>query len=135
LLDYSNRYHIVKQQQHIYIAQAKPNVETALTISRRLLPEMLLLLVQVPPGIHFTFEETNFTGNVAVHRLRVFNAVCFFRMYTFVRVLKTKSDLESHALDISAGMKRAGLSPRLMFIKVSFCISSSARLQLMVMSN
>jgi hypothetical protein len=57
---------------------------------------MLLLLVQIPPGVDATFNELNFTGNVAVspalppvffcnillhvHRVRIFNALCFLRM-------------------------------------------------------
>jgi hypothetical protein len=75
------QYHIVKRQQHAAMSHISAMlVETKWTVCRRVFPEVLLLILQIPPGIDSTFSESNFTGNTAVHRVRVFNCMCFLRM-------------------------------------------------------
>jgi hypothetical protein len=75
------QYHLVKKQQHIHITHVHElQPETKWTVFRRVFPEIIMLLIQVPPGVDATFKEINFTGNVAVHRVRIFNALCFLRM-------------------------------------------------------
>lgn len=80
-IHFAIQYHIVKRQQHIHITHISvAHAETKWTVCRRVFPEVLLLILQIPPGIDFTFREQNFTGNYAVHRVRIFNSLCFLRM-------------------------------------------------------
>ncbi len=108
------RYHIVKTDKQILDHQTGDIKKRLLfepipgwwNVFRRALPEMFLLMVQIPPGIKTAFSMPAYNGEMVVYSVRVFNCVCFLRLYLFVRLLKNTSSLHAEDLSIVSDLRK-----------------------------
>ncbi len=108
------RYHIVKTDKKILDHQTGDIKKRLLfepipgwwNVFRHALPEMFLLMVQVPPGIKTPFSMPAYNGETVTYSVRIFNCVCFLRLYLFVRLLKNTSSLHAEDLSIVSDLRK-----------------------------
>ena len=108
------RYHIVKTDKAILDHQTGDIKKRLLfepipgwwNVFRHALPEMILLMVQIPPGIKSSFSMPAYNGEMVTYSVRIFNCVCFLRLYLFVRLLKNTSSLHAEDLSIVSDLRK-----------------------------
>jgi hypothetical protein len=111
---FETRYHIVKTDKKILDHQTGDIKKRLLfepipgwwNVFRHALPEMFLLMVQVPPGIKTWFSMPAYNGGEVIYSVRIFNCICFLRLYLFVRLLKNTSSLHAEDLSIVSDLRK-----------------------------